>query len=71
MHNFYQLEDLSGRQPFRSECIPVTKWDQKWEDSMCEHCVEVAKGLHQDGLQKIWDALPSIFGLPEWGELTK
>jgi hypothetical protein len=72
MDNFYPSEDPSGRlQPSHSECIPLEEWNQKWEDRMCEHCIKVAKGLHQDGRQKMWDALPSIFGLPEWAELTK
>lgn len=46
-------------------------WEQDWEERMCESCVAIAKDLHDEGRANFWDALPSIFDLPEWAELKK
>lgn len=38
---------------------------------MCTRCIKVAEKLHIDGRTDFWNALPGIFGLPEWDELNK
>lgn len=45
--------------------------DWLWAGSMCSSCDTIAEKLHDDGRVKFWEALPSIFGLPEWCELRK
>lgn len=40
-------------------------------DDMCSSCNSVAEELHNVGRAKFWEALPGIFGLPDWAELRK
>jgi hypothetical protein len=53
------------------ECMPLAGWQAEWEENVCGRCTTVARASHQTGRQKMWDALPSIFDLPEWEELIK
>lgn len=46
-------------------------WDKKFERSMCKYCIEMAKHEHNEGRRRFWEALPGIFGLPEWEELNE
>jgi hypothetical protein len=57
--------------PFKPECHPLAEWEEEWEKGLCASCVTVGRDKHRCGRQKLWDALPSMFGLPEWAELTK
>lgn len=45
--------------------------DLWWHESMCDYCDMGAILTHQRGRVKFWEALPGIFGLPEWAELRK
>ena len=38
---------------------------------LCVHCETAAKTYHNEGRKKLWQMLPSFFGLPEWNELLK
>lgn len=47
-------------------------WGQWATDlTLCAACKVAAKACHDEGRQKIWQMLPSFFGLPEWTELLK
>ncbi|KAF5374142.1 hypothetical protein D9615_008824 [Tricholomella constricta] len=45
-------------------------WNKEWEENLCESCVSAAKVEHEEELNKIWEAVPSFFGLPSWGDLS-
>ncbi|KIM76197.1 hypothetical protein PILCRDRAFT_652388 [Piloderma croceum F 1598] len=70
-------ELLSSDDPFRKvvptkpECIALARWQKGWEENLCSSCMVMARASHRRGRQRMWDALPSIFGLPEWAELIK
>jgi hypothetical protein len=49
---------------------PLTWWNDKMV-SFCMFCSKKSSELHNAGRQRIWDELPSIYGLPEWEELRK
>jgi len=51
--------------------IALDRWCTGWEIGMCIKCSTAAKASHELGRQKIWDDLPSTFGLPEWTELLE
>jgi hypothetical protein len=53
----------------RTECIALRPWQSDWERNMCEHCISAAKRSHQEGRQRIWNELPTFFGLPGWDNL--
>lgn len=36
---------------------------------MCDDCIAAAKQRHDEGRLELWDALPGVFGLPDWEEL--
>ncbi|KAK7012785.1 hypothetical protein R3P38DRAFT_1553222 [Favolaschia claudopus] len=38
---------------------------------LCEHCLESAKESHAEARWDCWDALPGMFGLPDWAKLEK
>ncbi|KZP23541.1 hypothetical protein FIBSPDRAFT_458323 [Athelia psychrophila] len=48
-----------------------TAWNDRWGTGQCNSCIDVARQRHEEGRQKAWDALPGVFGLPGWEELTK
>lgn len=48
---------------------PVDAWDDGWDKELCGPCLKVAKDIHTEGCQHVWNHLPSYFGLPPWEEL--
>jgi hypothetical protein len=52
-------------------CDAFLKWDNKWEQGLCDHCIQTAKMVHGAGCQDLWEQLPGIFKLPPWDELRK
>lgn len=61
------------RQAIRDAIFPscslrgVISWDRQSDGAkMCDKCNEKARVIHDDGRIKFWNALPGIFGLPEW-----
>jgi len=59
---------------FRSSTDLVRVALAKWKFSethrpLCNPCLMEVKRLHQAGREKIWELLPSFFGLPPWDEL--
>jgi hypothetical protein len=55
--------------PMRSDCVALRCWDSLWETRMCKACIAVCTDIHDEGRARIWDKLPSVFGLPAWNEL--
>jgi len=47
----------------------LQEWREEWEEGMCKSCVVLSKKLHDEGRERMWDNLPSIFGLLGWPEL--
>lgn len=54
-----------------AEIICLNSWKKAWETHMCSVCVKIAKTEHEDGRRRCWEALPGIFGFPEWEELNE
>lgn len=52
-------------------CIALQSWLPEWSRLLCDSCAVEAKESHNEGRAKVWDTLPSIFGLPPWKELLK
>ncbi|KAK7024863.1 BTB domain-containing protein [Favolaschia claudopus] len=54
---------------------PLDLWPkQAWAAvgvSLCAHCLSSAKELHAEARQNCWDALPGMFGLPDWDKLKE
>lgn len=46
-------------------------WKDEYKTGQCNLCIPVARRMHKDGRQQLWDALPGVFGLPDWEELRK
>ncbi|TFK38969.1 hypothetical protein BDQ12DRAFT_735184 [Crucibulum laeve] len=52
-----------------------TRGLEKWTDelslygSLCRPCTDEAKRIHAAGREKMWELLPTFFGLPDWQEL--
>ncbi|KII85846.1 hypothetical protein PLICRDRAFT_115591 [Plicaturopsis crispa FD-325 SS-3] len=44
-------------------------WNTSW--ALCRPCAKDAKKRHREGQEKLWEKLPSLFGLPSWAELTR
>ncbi|KDR79507.1 hypothetical protein GALMADRAFT_243610 [Galerina marginata CBS 339.88] len=38
-------------------------------DKLCANCVDKIMPLYEAGVEKIWDELPTYFGLPAWADL--
>lgn len=51
--------------------VALEDWERDYGKDLCESCANVAKTSHQDSRRNVWKLLPSFFGLPEWGELSK
>ena len=51
-------------------CVALDCWGSIWHNGLCRQCTLAAKGSHEAGRKQIWNKLPSIFGLPEWAEVT-
>jgi hypothetical protein len=62
------------KRSFRSSTDLVRVALEKWKSSvihcpLCTPCLMEAKRLHRAGREKMWELLPSFFGLPPWDEL--
>jgi hypothetical protein len=49
----------------------LRKWESVWGERLCNGCATFYEAVHNEGRNKIWDELPSIFGFPGWDELLK
>ncbi|KZP11458.1 hypothetical protein FIBSPDRAFT_899024 [Athelia psychrophila] len=58
---FFPVAEISG----------LKVWHEKWGESMCKACIDVALVEHERGRLRFWKALPGVFGLPGWAELNK
>ena len=63
LKEFTPIPPISGLNLFRD-------WPTD-EVKLCIHCETVAKTCHNEGRERLWQMLPSFFGLPEWNELLK
>ena len=61
--NFTPIPPISGLNLFR-------EWPTG-EVKLCVHCETAAETCHNKGRERLWQMLPSFFGLPEWNELLK
>ncbi|KAH7929015.1 hypothetical protein BV22DRAFT_1003622 [Leucogyrophana mollusca] len=48
---------------------PHAPWNAEWEKGLCTDCARNAKASHNTKRKEAWQALPSVFKLPEWDEL--
>lgn len=53
------------------EMVALNDWDKDYEEDLCERCAMGAKTSQRVGRSKVWNLLPSFFGLPGWEELLK
>jgi hypothetical protein len=51
-------------------CKALDPWGP-WQQGLCLQCAADVKVSHESGRKKIWDKLPSFFGLPSWTQLLK
>ncbi|KAJ7030196.1 hypothetical protein C8F04DRAFT_1114197 [Mycena alexandri] len=55
--------------------VPLEFWDESdWEHmeaDFCQGCLASFQESYARGRKTFWEALPTIFGLPAWGELDK
>lgn len=52
--------------------VGLERWDESGQlEDMCEACTKQAEKMHNEGREKFWALLPSLFGLPPWEELAK
>ena len=49
--------------------VVAAGWVESWGRGLCKNCLDDAQEVYRDGLDRIWTALPSYFGLPTWEEL--
>jgi hypothetical protein len=47
----------------------LCQWSAQWGARLCKACAEQAEAAHHSNREKVWQSLPKIFGLPDWGEL--
>lgn len=62
------LASLEGMTDFNS----IKAMDEKYirsDFSICEHCESSIENALEKNRQEIWNALPSMFGLPNWEDL--
>ncbi|KAJ7025744.1 hypothetical protein C8F04DRAFT_1400402 [Mycena alexandri] len=50
---------------------PVFHWRPGAAQGLCKQCATIGRKHHDEGAKRLWDELPSFFGLPPWGELLK
>jgi hypothetical protein len=50
---------------------PLNKWNTCFEKDLCAPCIQSSKVTHTKGRVSVWNELPSLFELPDWGELLK
>lgn len=54
-----------------AKCIPLHPFLVQWAAGLCSVCAAECHQKYDVGRRKIWDLLPSIFGLASWDELLK
>lgn len=52
-------------------CAPFSPWDVGLEAGLCAECAPKSRDSHNAGRQRVWEQLPSVFGLPDWEELRE
>lgn len=57
--------------PAIPNCLALEPWDDSWAEGMCKFCADAAKRSHRQGRLKVWSALPAVFGLPNWDEISQ
>ncbi|KAK7062392.1 BTB domain-containing protein [Favolaschia claudopus] len=60
----------------RFDCDPLAGWvfdfmERDGSANLCDSCHDTAQKQFQDAQQQFWDALPAVFGLPEWDHLLE
>lgn len=69
---FFEKRDLFYKTWFSSpRCMALTPWIDFSENNMCMNCRDSSREAHYIGRIKIWQELPSMFGLGNWDELLK
>ncbi|KAJ7458972.1 hypothetical protein FB451DRAFT_1097548 [Mycena latifolia] len=48
---------------------PFFSWAPSLAKGLCNSCAAAGRDYHSTGSQRLWDELPSFFGLPPWAEL--
>ncbi|KII91862.1 hypothetical protein PLICRDRAFT_523753 [Plicaturopsis crispa FD-325 SS-3] len=54
-----------------AHCLPLDRFEDWSKLGFCADCAEPTRKVYATGRQKIWDALPSFFDLPDWGTLIE
>lgn len=49
----------------------MVNWPPTWDGGMCKSCASTFKLSYEESRQKLWEILPSVFGLPAWDELLE
>ncbi|KAJ7155156.1 hypothetical protein C8R46DRAFT_1227109 [Mycena filopes] len=59
------------RKPVVRPLLPFEIWDSDdWEDlDVCHVCMASMALAHQEAMQKLWNGLPELFGLPAWADV--
>lgn len=50
--------------------LALEEWRSQWIGSLCVTCMARAGDIHQTGRLKLWNDLPSFFGLKGWDEIS-
>ncbi|KAJ6582982.1 hypothetical protein DFH09DRAFT_1360277 [Mycena vulgaris] len=53
----------------RVRCYGLDSWDDDWPHGLCDICRMAGKSTFDNSRDKLWEALPTFFGLPEWTKL--
>ncbi|KDR79569.1 hypothetical protein GALMADRAFT_277900 [Galerina marginata CBS 339.88] len=65
-----RLQTLTAAFPLGFDVTRAFRRRQKFiEKNFCPNCLVDITAAHELGLQKMWDELPSYFGLPPWKDL--
>ncbi|KAJ6603345.1 hypothetical protein DFH09DRAFT_1458786 [Mycena vulgaris] len=48
---------------------PMFSWNAASVKGMCASCADAGRKYHTEGSKRLWEELPSFFGLPPWEEL--
>ncbi|KAK7052492.1 BTB domain-containing protein, partial [Favolaschia claudopus] len=67
------LEERKGFDARVGAVMPLELWQHDhWSDlPACDDCTEEIQSALQEARQKLWNELPTIFGLPNWKKLRK
>ncbi|KAJ7110798.1 hypothetical protein C8R43DRAFT_1079255 [Mycena crocata] len=49
--------------------LPRFSWRSAVENGLCMKCIALGKKHHSEGAERLWNELPSFFGLPPWEKL--